>query len=453
MHQTIQNNDPDASVRFHNGAVFVARRVTDIPLVSIAALVNVGAYHDTILGIAHFFEHLAFAKTKHFQDAQILHFFAERGGRVNAYVTSDQTVFYGDVSREHFRDGIAGIAELVCSDVFEQKRIMDEALTITTEWASREMRPGGNRFSQALKATLGRNVPPPLIGTPESIASITQTDIEDFYAQHFTMDNLVVYIEGDMDPEVLLDRAVNEFTLGRGKTNPLGPLLPFCPATVNVELPHLVATHASLLFPSHSATVPGLTKVAGNLCQAMLLASDGDLMRELRHDKRLVYGVAADGVRNSRIALDTIGFDAFPGNVPQICEIIMRHVTDMGNAPNRALFDRVLKKNRSAAEADMRINREHDAGDVACIIQQTGRVPAHDGHVRSLQKVTIEDVALYATTYWGGKDVSVFYEGVVEPDFPDHIALARSRSPVRTQQVTRRVMQPFGVESRDRALV
>ncbi|MDR3450422.1 MAG: pitrilysin family protein [Alphaproteobacteria bacterium] len=436
----IENQDTQALVQIHNDAVFVARKAKAASQFKIAALIAAGALHDRIPGTAHFFEHLPFEKTAHFQDGGIHPFFVDRGGYINAYTNYDTTVYHASVLNKNFREGIYGVADLVCHPILEAHRVTREAQTITTEWAMGEMQQGRSRFRQFLRTTLGNHNPHPVVGFPESITSITVADLDSFYRAHYTMGNLIVYMQGDGDQKEMIDTAIEQFSLPPGNRNLLGPQYSFQSATSFVQLSHVVATHMAILFPSFTAGAAAKTNIGSQFSHLMLQAMDGPLMREARQEKRLVYGVTVGSDRNTRYGMDSIEVDAFPEKTPEICEVIMRQTSAMAETPDESLFDK-LKKNRVANFTDyIAKNDENTPSDEARNIMLTHVVEARDTLLKNTIAATIDDVAAYMGEYYAQGPVAVLYEGKIDDRFPDHEALIAMRQPVRTMGTDKRAI-------------
>jgi predicted Zn-dependent peptidase len=431
MSSEIINLDPHAVVREHNGAIFVARKVEDAQKFKIAALIRAGAFHDTIPGIAHFFEHMPFEQSQHFSNDGISQFFIEKGGFINAVTGYDSTIYHGETFGENAKDAVYGIAELVRTASFDAKRVVNEAKTIMTEWARSEMRETSRRFRKFLETILGNQAPHAIIGTPESILSITSDDLEKFHANNYTTDNLIVYMQGNFEQERMLDEAIRQFDLPRGPRNSIGIPTPFCSTTSFTPIPDAIATHTSILLPTRSRQSIGVIQAAEDMCQRILTSPQGKLLTEARLDKRLVYGVDISFTGSLRWTMKLIEFDAFPAKVGEICEIIMRQVSQMATNPDETLFNRIKKNEVPAYEDYLKRNSEKDPRYEVPNILANNTVLPRDSFLESMRALNLEDVSKYAQTFLATGPVSVCYEGNNNPNFPDHNTLMSMRPPAR----------------------
>ena len=409
--------------------VRIGRTPTDIP----------------IPGIAHFFEHLPFNITANFKDGEIFKFFQDRGGYLNAFTAYDATIYHGEVQKDHFKDGIRGIAELVCNPVFEEKRIADEAKTIVTEWAMRQGMQGIQRYARNRRASLGTNDPNEVIGTPDSIQSIKQENVVDFYQRHYTSDNLIVYMQGNMDPTQLLEEGIKHFSLPRGIRTELPSIYAFQPSTLPVGIPDAAATHATLLFPGLPFGAPPTIDQTAKICGQMICSIEGDLLKEARFDKRLVYGMGNNGDHTLSWGFEGIEFDAFPDKVPEVCEIVMRHLGRLASDPDQSLFESIRRNKKIGIGEFLRNNREQDPKEEVKRIRASSIIHPMDAYLNALTSITPQDVAAYAARQLVEGPISVVYEGKVGSDFPDNEALAVMRTsstpPARTKEMDNRVQE------------
>jgi hypothetical protein len=173
------------------------------PAVSFQMWVRVGAKDETrFTGLAHLFEHMMFRGTDRLPPESHERMIEARGGRVNAYTTSDVTVYYADVAPDSLPLVIELEAERLRNLKITEETLASERQVVLEERRLRtEDQPDGRAFEALLALTFTAHpYRVPTIGWRSDIEAVTVEACRDFFDTFYAPNNLVIAIAGNFDP-------------------------------------------------------------------------------------------------------------------------------------------------------------------------------------------------------------------------------------------------------------
>lgn len=157
-------------------------------------------------GLAHFLEHLMFKGTKKFSADDFSKTVARLGGHDNAFTSQDYTAYYQVVPRP----GLEQVMEMEADrmthlQLEDEKTVFSERDVILEERRQRVENDPAAILEEEVFAALFRNHPygVPIIGWEEEIAALGPEDALQFYRRHYTPDNAILVVSGDIDAEEL----------------------------------------------------------------------------------------------------------------------------------------------------------------------------------------------------------------------------------------------------------
>lgn len=206
-----------------NGIRVLTESHKDSRAVSIGLWVLTGTRDEipAIAGISHFLEHLVFKGTKTRNAYQIAKSLEALGGELNAYTTREYTCFHAMVLKDHWTQALDVLCDLVSNMDLSPKEFKLEKGVILQEIAMAEDNEEDIIYDHFLsdifpKNPLGR----PILGTNESIVKMKKSQIEKYYRDTYTGENIIVGATGDLDHQVFLKET--EKHLGRRKHASIG---------------------------------------------------------------------------------------------------------------------------------------------------------------------------------------------------------------------------------------
>lgn len=157
-------------------------------------------------GIAHFLEHLVFKGTKKRNAYQIAKSLEALGGDLNAYTTREYTCYHAMVLKDHWEEALDVLADLVANMELTQKDFKLEKGVILQEIAMCEESQEEMIYDVFFEKVYGKHpLGKPILGSPTSIASMTQKKVMDYYRKHYGGKNIIISAAGCVDHQELLE--------------------------------------------------------------------------------------------------------------------------------------------------------------------------------------------------------------------------------------------------------
>jgi predicted Zn-dependent peptidase len=179
-------------------------------------------------GATHYLEHLLFKGTSRRTALDISAAVDAVGGELNAFTAKEYTCYYARVLDVDLPLAIDVLTDMVTSSLIEPKDVDAERGVILDEIAMNDDDPS-DTVHEAFSAQLLGDTPMgrPILGTVDSINSITREQIAEHYAARYEPRNLVVAAAGSLDHAEVVELARAAF--GRalaGAADPLPARLP-----------------------------------------------------------------------------------------------------------------------------------------------------------------------------------------------------------------------------------
>jgi len=184
-----------------NGLVLIGEVNPPAKSAAVGYFVRTGARDETadVSGVSHFLEHMLFKGTDRLQAAQVNEAFESRGAQFNAFTSEEQTVYYASVLPEYLEDITALWAELMRPALREddfaiEKNVIKEEIAMYQDTPTFDVI---DRLRSLHFGThpCGRSV----LGTVESIDSLTAEQMRAYFARRYAPNNLVVACAGSFN--------------------------------------------------------------------------------------------------------------------------------------------------------------------------------------------------------------------------------------------------------------
>lgn len=195
----------------------------------VALVVNTGSRDERKgeAGVAHFIEHCLFKGTQKRKTFHILNRLERVGGELNAYTTKEDTWISASFLERDLARAVELVADITFNSTFPEKEIAKERDVILDEIASIKENPSDvifDEFEERLfgKHPLGRTI----LGTPESVKSLSKKDIEDFVKRNYRPDEMVFASVGSTPInkfKKICEKYLGEFEGSKGKVHRVAP--------------------------------------------------------------------------------------------------------------------------------------------------------------------------------------------------------------------------------------
>jgi predicted Zn-dependent peptidase len=240
---TTNNSDGNGAVR-HTVLPGGLRVITEsLPAVRSAAFgiwAGVGSRDEdpAHAGATHYLEHLLFKGTSKRTALDISAAMDAVGGELNAFTAKEYTCYYARILDQDLPLAIDVLSDMVTSSLIEARDVDAERGVILEEIAMNEDDPA-DLVHEAFAAQMFGDTPlgRPILGTVDSINSISRDRIAEHYRARYTPDSLVIAAAGHLDHDrvveltaaafrgVLADSAVPANNAGAGSVPPAAPRL------------------------------------------------------------------------------------------------------------------------------------------------------------------------------------------------------------------------------------
>jgi predicted Zn-dependent peptidase len=318
-----------------NGLRIICETIPHVHSVSLGVWVAVGSrFEDPYYnGISHFVEHMFFKGTKKRTTKQIAETIDAVGGQLNAFTTKEYTCFYAKVLNQHFQLGIDLLADMVTNSVFAPVEIEKEKQVILEEVKSFEDSPDELIHDLFVSAVLkGHPLGWTILGSPQTIERIDRKAILSFLKQHYTPDNIVFAVAGNIEIEQIVAEVEKLFSSLKGTKEQTMPPIPalepeFIVKTKETEQVHLcVGTRGISRKDVFKYPVFLLDSILGG-------SASSRLFQQLREERGLVYATGS----NHSAYKDTGVFSIYAGtsmkNFEQVVALIQEEIRKLKLKP------------------------------------------------------------------------------------------------------------------------
>ncbi|HSV32273.1 MAG TPA: pitrilysin family protein [Atribacteraceae bacterium] len=317
---------PYSKTVFPSGLRVVHRRVAS-PLVALHVWIRSGVRHESRdqVGIAHYFEHMVFKGSHRYPGSQLCRQIQALGGTMNAGTSLDTTDFYLVVPHDFWQDAVPFMRELIWESSFDPVEMENEKMVVFQEMNIEEDDPE-EKLSRILYETVFADTPyaRPILGTEETIRTITGDDLIRYREQALHPANMVVVVAGNLPVEEVLSVVERDFAPPPAVDAAVLDSFPPLPERGGEKIEH--GMDISMTYGALGYLCPGIKEDSGyalNLLAGILgegIASRLNL--RLREDKGLVDAIQAAYLPYEKAGLFCVIFSFLEGNTEQVEEAI-----------------------------------------------------------------------------------------------------------------------------------
>eukprot|EP00897_Mesotaenium_endlicherianum_P003888 jgi/Mesen1/3527/ME000197S02544 len=182
---------------------------------TIGVWIDAGSRYETQAtnGTAHMLEHMIFKGTKRRSVDKLEEEIENLGGHLNAYTSREQTTYYAKVLKQDVPAAVDVLSDILQHSKFDERHIERERKVILREMEEVETQTDEVLFDH-LHATafqhspLGRTI----LGPAENIKKLSQANLRDYIATHYTGPRMVVAASGAVDHGDLVSLVEKSFT-------------------------------------------------------------------------------------------------------------------------------------------------------------------------------------------------------------------------------------------------
>lgn len=192
----------------------VTEYIPSVRSASVGVWVGVGSRDEgrSVAGAAHFLEHLLFKATPTRSAVDIAQAVDAVGGELNAFTTREHTCYYAHVLDTDLELAVDLVADVVLRGRCATEDVEVERDVVLEEIAMRDDDPEDSLGDVFLTAMFGDHpVGRPVIGSVESIETMTRAQLHSFHVRRYTPERMIVAVAGNIDHDVVVSLVRQHF--------------------------------------------------------------------------------------------------------------------------------------------------------------------------------------------------------------------------------------------------
>lgn len=359
----------EESFTLPNGLKVIIVEQPGSQVVSMRVMIRTGAVDEAVrseYGLAHLMEHMAFKGTSRFPDPGLISSLVERnGGDMNAYTSSDSTVYYLNMPSDQLTLGLEILSDLVFNPLYDPKEY-----ELEKEVVIEEIKRGLDSPDRMLMESFFDAAYPdhpygrPVIGSEETVKNVSVEEARDFFKRHYRPDNAVLVLTGGFDRQEA-GVAVEKFFAPLA--NPDSPL----PRMADPALPPPAGPVVRIIESEKVALAKVLIGFRGpagkdadaptmDLFSSVLSGGKSSrLIETIKDQKGLVTNIAAGSYTPRYQGSFIISMETEPGKVIPAITALWQELEKITAAP---ASDAELSRARALAEKDFLSGQESSLG-------------------------------------------------------------------------------------------
>lgn len=397
------------------GLRVVTEAVPSVRSVAFGIWVGIGSRDESpaLSGTTHYLEHLLFKGTPRRSSLEIAAAMDAVGGESNAFTAKEYTCYYARVIDTDLPLAVDVVSDMVTSSLIEERDVESERGVILEEIAMHDDDPGDavhDEFASALfgEAPLGR----PILGTVETITSLSRDEIAGYYRDRYQPEDIVVAAAGNVEHGHVVELVHKAFVdagaledHGRSPRPPRigGPGGPGADAAGRVRLVPRRTEQANLLLGA-----PGLSRTderrftLGVLNAALGGGMSSRLFQEVREKRGLAYAVYSYSAGYADTGLFCVYAGCQPAKADEVLAIFR---DELAKAIDGGITDEELARGKGQMRGSFVLGQE-DTGSRMSRIGKSELVHKEllsvDEILRRIDAVTLDDVRAVARSVLGG---------------------------------------------------
>ncbi|SHI55290.1 M16 family metallopeptidase [Desulfosporosinus lacus] len=406
-----------------NGVRIITEEIDHVRSAALGIWVGAGSRDERegFEGISHFIEHMFFKGTEHRSARALAESLEAVGGQLNAFTTKEYTCYYAKVLDEDLDLAIDVLSDMFFSSLFDEKEIEKEKNVVIEEIKMYEDSPDElihDVFSECVwnDHPLGK----PILGTEESIRSLSRERIMQFLTEHYAPDNVVISVAGKIKHEDVVAKLSPHFgTFNRGGRR----VLEETPKGLTIEHYQKKDTEQMHILLG----VPGLGQDDEDIYAMHIFNNilggglSSRLFQEIREQRGLAYSVYSYHSTYVDTGLFAVYAGTSPKNTQEVIACILEELMEM---KKKGISVEELVRTKAQIKGGLYLGLEAVSSRMSRLGKTEltyNRVLSPEEVVEKLEKVTQEDVLRVIGRLWQKENISIMTLGpaghdVVMPD-------------------------------------
>lgn len=378
-------------------------------------------------GLAHFAEHMLLAGTKSYPTKDLLAGYMENlGGSIGASTGLDQLNIH--ISLGDPNDTVLAIklgSDVLLNSLFDKTTIEKERGAILRELESEKANPRRmlGEITNSLvyqKTNIGRSI----LGSAETIKSITREDLLGFYKDMIKGSLLTIIAAGDLTKGDFQNILETNLILPKGSRPQLETELPIYRDKVTDYLFFDNESLETCLSFRTSNIIHEDTKALNILGSILAGGRTGVLTKKLRYEKGLVYSVGAGNDASFDCGDFGVSTSIAKNTLQEVLDIIcseIKRISDKGAIEDELCLvkNRLIKSIRTSTQTSGSWVGGHAYRD----LYYPNDIWTIEDYLKEVESVSVEDVRRVAKKYITADNWYLSLTGAVDNDFIQNIKI------------------------------
>ncbi|HYT27374.1 MAG TPA: pitrilysin family protein [Ktedonobacteraceae bacterium] len=314
--------------RLSNGMEVVGQYMPSLSSITFGFQLDAAVIHEPEekQGLAHLFEYMLFQGTK-LKDARALNeAFESLGARKGASTGLETSQVWAQIVNTKFDATLQLINELLLTSTFPKDELEQMRSLVLQEIRRRDDEPMSRIFELIRRNFYeGTALSRPLLGSAESVRTLRQQDLRDFWKARYQPNQALFAIAGKFDWEHVIKQLEALFGNWQGQAEPSPEQHPRPATRVTLENQEGKQEHIALMFPFPKYTDPDYyaAQVIGEVLGGNMASR---LFVEVREKRGLVYGVSAGVASNKQIGAVRIYAGTTPEQGRECLQVIVNEL-------------------------------------------------------------------------------------------------------------------------------
>jgi len=292
------------------------------PVISIAFAVRSGGMHETSSekGISHFIEHMLYKGTPTRNAKQIAEEIEKNGGDLNGFTGEAITAYHCKIPSKHLDIALEVLGDLVKNPLFDEKEIEKQRYVIFEEIKMHQDNPIHHVFEEIHNSLYKKPFGISLIGTSETLGSLTREKIIKRFQQVYQPNNIILCVVGNANFNEIINFVKKNF----GKTKGKIPKFKILKKNESRTEKRSGIDQANLILAYHVPTSKEKRNYAAFVLNVLMAGGiSSRLFQEIREKRNLAYAIKGESNISRDFAYNLVYVGAKKENVETIKKIIL----------------------------------------------------------------------------------------------------------------------------------
>ncbi len=365
-------------------------------------LVGVGSNYEEKdeEGLSHFIEHLLFKSSEKFSTDEIMKKLTFFGAEYNAYTSKNLTRFVFMCLKENFEECFEIYSDMIISPKFLDEEIDRERNVVIEEMKKHEDNPVSVMFQTVINNYFnGTTFAHDVLGNEKIISEVSRDKLIKFKNKHYTSDNMVISVVGNIDFEKL-DAIVTKFLADKFNYKKEPRKLCFEEIEINCQKKYAVVQrkNSQVNVCVHIKGVPNTSSMeyVSDLYSYILGGtSSSRLYKTVREEQGLVYSITSFSESEPRNGEISIVFGTRPKNLNKALTFVKNIVMQLASNVTEEELEAAKNFAKSTLEYSNETNSEM-AETCGNFLYYKNRLVSLDERKEKYSKVTLTEIKTFA---------------------------------------------------------